>query len=138
MLSYWAKEEFAERVRRLCQLAEIDGFDITNSGEREQARKDIEALEESRKEQAKTERDEYLDILDCIDSYENNKNLYKDGAPSPVSPRSGERRIAQASARGQLQGQPAAPDSPDQVGYFSHSTQGGCAQLTDERLPAHR
>ena len=70
VLSYWSRDEFAERVRRLCQLAEIESFDITNAGEREQARKDIEALEESRKDQAKTERDEYLDILlDCIDSY---------------------------------------------------------------------
>ena len=86
VLNYWSREEFAERVRRLCQLAEIDSFDITNSGEREQARKDIEALEESRKDQAKTERDEYLDILlDCIDSYENNKELFKAGTPPPVS-----------------------------------------------------
>jgi hypothetical protein len=87
VLTYWSKDEFAERVRRLCQLAEIDSFDITNSGEREQARKDIEALEESRKEQAKTESDEYLDILlDCIESYENNKDLYKNGGtPPPVS-----------------------------------------------------
>ncbi|MCL4804902.1 MAG: dynamin family protein [Anaerolineae bacterium] len=86
VLSYWSKDEFAERVRRLCQLAEIDGFDITNSGEREQARKDIEALQESRKDQARMERDEYLEILlDCIDSYENNKALYKEGTPPPVS-----------------------------------------------------
>ena len=28
ILTYWSKDEFAERVRRLCQLAEIDGFDI--------------------------------------------------------------------------------------------------------------
>jgi hypothetical protein len=86
VLTYWSRDEFAERVRRLCQLAEIDSFDITNSGEREQARKDIEALEESRKDQAKTESDEYLDILlDCIDSYENNKELFKAGTPPPLS-----------------------------------------------------
>ena len=87
VLSYWSRDEFAERVRRLCQLAEIESFDITNAGEREQARKDIEALEESRKDQAKTERDEYLDILlDCIDSYENNKGLYNNGGtPAPLS-----------------------------------------------------
>ena len=87
VLSYWSKEEFAERVRRLCQLAEIDGFDITNSAERSQARKDIEELQQSRKDNAKTEGDEYLDIiLDCIDSYENNKDLYNEGgAPPPVS-----------------------------------------------------
>lgn len=86
VLTYWSKDEFAERVRRLCQLAGIDSFDITNSGEREQARKDIEALEESRKDLAKTESDEYLDILlDCIDSYENNKELFKVGTPPPLS-----------------------------------------------------
>lgn len=86
VLNYWSKEEFAERVRRLCQLAEIDGFDITNTGEREQAKKDIVELEESRKDAAKAERDEYLDIiLDCIESYENNKELYKEGTPSPVN-----------------------------------------------------
>ena len=80
VLSYWSRDEFAERVRRLCQLAEIDNFDITNDGERDQARKDIMALEESRKDQAKAERDEYLDILlDCIDSYDNNKELFKAG-----------------------------------------------------------
>ena len=86
VLNYWSKDEFAERVRRLCQLAEIDGFDITNNGEREQARKDIEALGESRKDQAKTERDEFLEIIvDCIDSFENNKEMYKGGTPAPSS-----------------------------------------------------
>ena len=86
VLSYLSKDEFAERVRRLCQLAEIDGFDITNNGEREQARKDIEALGESRKDQAKTERDEFLEIIvDCIDSFENNKEMYKGGTPAPSS-----------------------------------------------------
>jgi hypothetical protein len=86
VLSYWSRDEFAERVRRLCQLAEIDNFDITNDGERDQARKDIMALEESRKDQAKAERDEYLDILlDCIDSYDNNKELFKAGTPPPIS-----------------------------------------------------
>ena len=86
VLSYWSREEFAERVRRLCQLAEIENFDITNEGERDQARKDIVALEESRKDQAKAERDEYLDILlDCIVSYDNNKELFKAGTPPPVS-----------------------------------------------------
>ncbi len=85
-LTYWSKDEFATRVRRLCQLAEIDAFDITNSGEREQARADIEELVANGKEQAKTERDEYLEILtDCIDSYENHKELYKLDAPPPQS-----------------------------------------------------
>ncbi len=83
-LTYWSKDEFAERVRRLCQLAEIDGFDITNSGEREQARADIEEIVANGKDNAKTERDEYLEILiDCIDSYENHKTLYKAGTPPP-------------------------------------------------------
>ncbi len=67
-------------------MAEIDNFDITNEGERDQARKDIVALQESRKDQAKAERDEYLDILlDCIDSYDNNKELFKAGTPPPVN-----------------------------------------------------
>ncbi len=83
-LNYWSRDEFAERVRRLCQLAGIEGFDITNSGEREQARKDIVALMEESKDNAKTERDEYLEILiDCIDSYEHNKELFKAGTPPP-------------------------------------------------------
>ncbi len=85
-LTYWSKDEFASRVRRLCQLAEIDGFDITNSGEREQARADIQELVANGKEQAKTERDEYLEILiDCVDSYENHKTLYKTDTPLPQS-----------------------------------------------------
>lgn len=84
VLNYWSRDEFAERVRRLCQLAGIEGFDITNSGEREQARKDIMALMEEGKDNAKTERDEYLEILiDCIDSYEHNKELFKAGTPPP-------------------------------------------------------
>jgi hypothetical protein len=86
VLTYWSKDEFAARVRRLCQLAEIESFDITNAGEREQARKDIQALVEDGRENAKTERDEYFEILlDCIDSYEHNKELYKAGTPPPVS-----------------------------------------------------
>ena len=86
VLTYWTKDEFAERVRRLCQLAEIDGFDITNDGEREQAEQDIRALIEEGSDSAKTERDEYLEILlDCIASYENNKELYKLDAPPPIN-----------------------------------------------------
>ncbi len=86
VLSYWSREEFAERVRRLCQLGEIDGFDITNSGEREQAEADIKAIIEERSGNAKAERDEYLEILlDCITSFENNKELFKAGTPPPQS-----------------------------------------------------
>lgn len=86
ILTYWSRDEFAERVRRLCQLAEIDGFDITNSGEREQALADIKAINEAGVDNAKTGRDEYLDILvDCIHSYENNKELFKAGTPPPQS-----------------------------------------------------
>ncbi|MCB9418245.1 MAG: dynamin family protein [Ardenticatenaceae bacterium] len=86
ILTYWSRDEFAERVRRLCQLAELDGFDITNSGEREQALEDIKAINTASEGNAKTERDEYLDILiDCIHSYENNKELFKAGTPPPQS-----------------------------------------------------
>lgn len=86
ILEFWSRDEFAERVRRLCQLAELDGFDITNDGEREQASEDIKALIEGGQESARTERDEYLDILvDCIRSYENNKTLFKAGTPPPQS-----------------------------------------------------
>jgi Fe-S cluster assembly ATPase SufC len=86
ILDYWSKDEFADRVRRLCQLAEMDGFDITNDAEREQASKDIKALMEGSQESARTERDEYLDILvDCIRSYEYNQTLYKEGTPPPMS-----------------------------------------------------
>ncbi len=83
-LNFWSRDEFADRVRRLCQLAEIDGFDITNDGEREQAATDIKQIIEDSKENAKTERDEYLEILlDCIASFENNKELFKAGTPPP-------------------------------------------------------
>jgi hypothetical protein len=86
VLTYWNQEEFAKRVRRLCQLAELDGFDITNDGEREQAREAIEEIMAANQESAKTERDEYLEILiDCIDSYEHNLDLYKDGQPAPLN-----------------------------------------------------
>ncbi len=84
VLNYWTQKEFAERVRRLCQLAEIDGFDITNEGERDQARETIAAINEENEGAAKTERDEYLEILiDCINSYEHNQDLYKEGLPAP-------------------------------------------------------
>ena len=73
VLTYWTQDEFAQRVRRLCQMAEIDGFDIINDGEREQAREAIQQIMTDEAENAKTERDEYLEILiDCIDSYEHN------------------------------------------------------------------
>ncbi len=86
VLTYWTKEEFAQRVRRLCQLAQIEGFDITNDAEREQARETIAAIMEENKGAAKTERDEYLEILiDCANSYEHNQDLYKDGPPAPQS-----------------------------------------------------
>lgn len=86
ILTYWNGAEFAERVRRLCQLGSVDSFDITNDGEREQAAADIKAIMEDGKEAAKTERDEYLDILlDCIASFDNNKALYAEGAPAPQS-----------------------------------------------------
>jgi hypothetical protein len=86
VLNYWSKDEFAGRVRRLCQLADIPAFDITNDGERDQARNDIKAIITASEGQAKTERDEYLEILlDCIHSYENNKELFKAGTPPPQS-----------------------------------------------------
>ncbi|GAB4283160.1 MAG: hypothetical protein Kow0080_37160 [Candidatus Promineifilaceae bacterium] len=86
VLNYWRKDEFADRVRRLCQLAELPSFDITNDGERDQAREDIQAIITENEMAAKTERDEYLEILlDCIASYENNKTLYKAETPPPVS-----------------------------------------------------
>jgi len=86
VLTYWTKEEFAQRVRRLCQLAQIEGFDITNDAEREQARETIAAIMEENKGSAKTERDEYLEILiDCANSYEHNQDLYNDGPPAPQS-----------------------------------------------------
>jgi hypothetical protein len=86
VLSYWSRDEFVQRVRRLCQLAELDGFDISNQGERDQAEEAIKAIMEEGKNSAKTGRDEYLEILlDCITSYENNKELFKAGTPPPVS-----------------------------------------------------
>ncbi len=86
ILAYWNRDEFSERVRRLCKLAELEGFDITNDGEREQAEEDIKGVIEESKESAKTERDEYLEILlDCIQSFENNKDLYQNGPPPPLN-----------------------------------------------------
>src|SRR5690606_29317548 len=85
-LNFWNRDEFAARVRRLCQLSEIDTFDITNKGEREQAREDIQNLVEDGRENAKTERDEYLEILlDCINTYEVHEDLFQNGPPAPQS-----------------------------------------------------
>ncbi|MBK9051833.1 MAG: dynamin family protein [Chloroflexi bacterium] len=86
VLTYWNKEEFAQRVRRLCQLAEVDGFDITNDGEREQAKESIKQIMAGNADSAKTERDEYLEILiDCVETYGHHKDLYKSGPPAPLS-----------------------------------------------------
>ena len=52
VLSYWSRDEFAERVRRLCQLGEIPGFDITNDGEREQALESINSMIDEGREDA--------------------------------------------------------------------------------------
>ncbi|MCO5204859.1 MAG: dynamin family protein [Anaerolineae bacterium] len=84
-LEYWNRGEFAQRVRRLCQLADIDGFDITNEGERNVARDAINAAITNGRELAKTERDEYLEILlDCIATYENHRELMKADTPPPM------------------------------------------------------
>lgn len=81
-LDYWNRDEFAARVRRLCQLSEIESFDITDKGEREQASKDIAALLADARENAKTERDEYLEILqDCINTYEIHEDRFQNGPP---------------------------------------------------------
>ncbi|HSM56513.1 MAG TPA: dynamin family protein [Candidatus Sulfomarinibacteraceae bacterium] len=83
-LNFWSRDEFAARVRRLCQLSEIDSFDITNKAEREQAREDIQELVDDGKENAKTERDEYLEILlDCINTLEVHEDLFQNGPPEP-------------------------------------------------------
>ena len=80
--NYWSRDEFAKRVRRLCQLAEIETFDITNDGERELARESINKLVEEGRDEAKTEQDEYLEILiDCIVTFEANKELFENGPP---------------------------------------------------------
>ncbi|NLF64529.1 MAG: hypothetical protein GX579_07985 [Chloroflexi bacterium] len=83
-LSFWNRDEFATRVRRLCQLSEMESFDITNQAEREQARADIAAIMEEGRDNAKTERDEYLEILiDCIDTYEVHEDMFQNGPPPP-------------------------------------------------------
>jgi len=83
-LNYWNRDEFAERVRRLCQLAEIESFDITNDAERRQAREAIEGMQDEGRESAKSERDEYLEIvIDCINTYEAQEDLFQNGPPPP-------------------------------------------------------
>ncbi len=85
-LTYWNRDEFAERVRRLCQLSNLEGFDITNRGEREQTQELINGIIADSRENAKTERDEYLEILlDCIRTYEAHEDLYTNGPPAPTS-----------------------------------------------------
>lgn len=85
-LTYWTADEFAERVRRLCQLSELEGFDITNDEERKQARETIEGIIENTRDEAKTERDEYLEILlDCISTWEQHRDMYANGVAAPRS-----------------------------------------------------
>lgn len=81
-LEFWSRDEFAARVRRLCQLSDIESFDITNKAEREQAAERIRELIDDSRDNAKTERDEYLEILlDCINTYELQKDLFQNGPP---------------------------------------------------------
>lgn len=83
-LNYWSKSEFAERVRRLCQLGQLDSFDITNDGERTMATNLINKLMTANMDKAKTEVDEYYEILlDCIVTYDNNAELFKADTPLP-------------------------------------------------------
>ena len=83
-LTYWSKEEFAERVIKLAKLADLPPFDITNDGEREQARTDIETILSDNADSAKTDRDEYLEILlDCVTTYENHGGIFAEGLPLP-------------------------------------------------------
>jgi len=84
VLNYWSLSEFAARVRRLCQLAELDAFDVTNDGERELAEQGIKDIMEAGRENAKTERDEYLEIiLDCISTFESHQEIFKGDKPDP-------------------------------------------------------
>ena len=84
VLNYWSRDEFAARVRRLCQLAELDAFDVTNKGERELAEQSIKDIMEAGRENAKTERDEYLEIiLDCISTFEAHQSIFKNDTPDP-------------------------------------------------------
>jgi len=86
VFSYWDRKEFASRVRRLCQLAEIENFDVTNDAEREQARTLINEMMEEGRDDAKTEQDEYLEILvDCIHTFETKKELFQNGPPPTKS-----------------------------------------------------
>ena len=83
-LEFWNRDEFASRVRRLCQLSEIESFDITNKAEREQAHDSINEMLDTSRDNAKTERDEYLEILlDCINTFEIHKELFQNGPPAP-------------------------------------------------------
>ena len=82
-LNYWSKSEFVERVHRLCQLAALDPFDITDDAERDIALNKVRQLLEANRDSAKTEQDEYYGILlDCIATYENNKELFKTDTPA--------------------------------------------------------
>ncbi len=84
--TYWTKSEFADRVRTLCRLARVEPFDVTNEGERLLAHKAISNALAAGSDRAKTEQDEYLEIiLDCIATYDNHKELFKADSPPPVS-----------------------------------------------------
>ena len=139
ILTYWSRDEFAERVRRLCQLAELDGFDITNSGEREQAREDIKAHHRSGKDNAKTERDEYLEILlDCINSYDNNKELFKAGTPPPQSLTLDDEESLKHLREDGFKGSDKRQIRLVKSATFKIHAANRPAQPAHERLPAHR
>lgn len=84
-LNFWSREEFADRVRRLCRSADIDPFDINEEAERAFAAESIQQILDDNSDLAKTDRDEYLEILlDCINTYNNHRELFKAGTPPPT------------------------------------------------------
>ncbi|MGH2537336.1 MAG: dynamin family protein [Candidatus Promineifilaceae bacterium] len=80
---FWSRDEFARRVRRLCQLAGLAEFDITSPAERDAVRQAIGEEQAAGREESKAERDEYLDILlDCIQNFEANQDMYAEDPPA--------------------------------------------------------
>ncbi len=79
---YWSRDEFSKRVRRLCQLAEMDPFNIADDSVRAAANQTIIDQIEANDGDAKTEKDEYLEILlDCIATYEAKSAMFSNGPP---------------------------------------------------------
>lgn len=79
VIKYWKSHEFADRIKFLCEKAEITPFDIQIKESRDLAASEISnrLVDSDKKGEMMNERDEYLHIiLECIELYKNHEKSF--------------------------------------------------------------